>query len=53
MESEQEKRIREFWESLTPESLENLLKEITEAPIFIDSEKVSKARKTRKKKELF
>ena len=27
MESEQEKKIREFWESLTPESLEKLLKE--------------------------
>jgi hypothetical protein len=53
VESEQEKKIREFWESLTPESLENLLKEITEAPIFTDSEKASKPRKTRRKKELF
>ena len=52
MESEQEKKIREFWESLTPESLEKLLKEITEAPIFTDSKKVSKPRKTRRKKEL-
>ena len=52
MESEQEKKIREFWESLTPESLEKLLKEITEAPIFTDPEKVSKPRRTRRKKEL-
>ena len=52
MESEQEKKIREFWESLTPESLEKLLKEITEAPIFTDPEEVSKPRITRRKKEL-
>lgn len=49
MESEQEKKIREFWESLTPESLDDLLKEITKAPIFPDSEKVSKPRRTRRR----
>jgi hypothetical protein len=49
MESEQEKQIREFWESLTPESLDDLLKEITEAPIFPDSKKTSKPRRTRKR----
>jgi len=50
VESEQEKSIREFWESLTPESLEKLLKEITEAPIFTDSGEVSMTRRTRKRK---
>jgi hypothetical protein len=49
MESQQEKKIREFWESLTPESLDDLLKEISEAPIFPDTGKVSKPRRTRKR----
>ena len=51
MESEQEKKIREFWESLTPESLDELLKEIAETPIpFIDYEPTPKPRKTRMKR---
>jgi hypothetical protein len=50
MESEQEKKIREFRESLTPESLNDLLKQITEAPIFTDPEEVSMTRRTRKRK---
>ena len=53
MESDSEKEtrvIREFWESLTPESLDKLLKEIAETPIpFIDYEPIPKARRTRKK----
>jgi len=50
MESEWEKEIRELLESFTLESLDELLKEITEAPIFTDWEKVSKPRRTRRKK---
>lgn len=53
MESDTEKEtrvIREFWESLTPKSLDELLKEIAETPIpFIDYEPIPKARRTRKK----
>jgi len=54
MESDSEKEtrvIREFWESLTPESLDELLKEIAETPIpFIDYEPTPKPRKTRMKR---
>jgi hypothetical protein len=49
MESIWEKEIRELLESLALESLDDLLKEIAEAPIpFIDYEPTPKARKTRK-----
>ena len=49
MESIWEKEIRELLDSLARESLDDLLKEITEAPIpFIDYEPTPKARKTRK-----
>ncbi len=51
MESEWEKEIRELLDSLTREPLEDLLKEITEAPIpFIDYEPTPKPRKTRIKR---
>ena len=50
MESVWEKEIRELLDSLTRESLDDLLKEITEAPIFTDPEEVSKPRRTRKRK---
>lgn len=53
MESEWEKEIRELLESFTLESLDELLKEITEAPIFTDWEKVSKPLRTRRKKKAF
>ena len=53
MESEWEKEIRELLDSLTRESLDDLLKEITEAPIFTDSGEVSKPRRTRRKKKAF
>lgn len=50
MESEWEKEIRELLDSLAREPLEDLLKEITEAPIpFIDYEPTPKPRKTRTK----
>ena len=50
MESEWEKEIRELLDSLMRENLEDLLKEITEAPLpFIDYEPTPKARKTRKR----
>jgi len=49
MESKWEKELRELLDSLTLESLDDLLKEITEAPIpFIDYEPTPMARKTRK-----
>ena len=49
MESIWEKEIRELLDSLARESLDDLLKEITEAPIpFIDYEPSPMARKTRK-----
>ena len=52
MESENEREtraIREFWESLTPESLDELLKEITrKSNTFLDFENLSMPRKTRK-----
>lgn len=49
MESVWEKEIRELLDSLARESLDDLLKEITEAPIpFIDYEPSPMARKTRK-----
>ena len=49
MESEWEREIRELLDSIAREPLEDLLKEITEAPIpFIDYEPTPKARKTRK-----
>jgi len=49
MESVWEKEIIELLDSLARESLDDLLKEITEAPIpFIDYEPTPKARKTRK-----
>ena len=49
MESIWEKEIRELLDSLALESLDDLLKEIAEAPIpFIDYEPTPKARKTRK-----
>ena len=51
MESVWEKEIRELLDSLALESLDDLLKEITEAPIpFIDYEPTPKARKTRIKR---
>jgi hypothetical protein len=50
MESLWEKEIRELLDSLTRESLDDLLKEITEAPIFTDPEEVSMTRRTRKRK---
>ena len=50
MESEWEKEIRELLDSLGREPLDELLKEIAEAPIpFIDYEPIPKARGTRKK----
>jgi hypothetical protein len=49
MESVWEKEIRELLDSITSESLDDLLKKITEAPIFTDSAEVSKPRRTRKK----
>ena len=49
MESVWEKELRELLDSLALESLDDLLKEIAEAPIpFIDYEPTPKARKTRK-----
>lgn len=50
-ESERETRLnREFWESLTPESLDELLKEIArKSKAFLDFEKPSMPRKTRKR----
>ena len=49
MESKWEKELRELLDSLALESLDDLLKEITEAPIpFIDYEPTPKARRTRK-----
>ena len=53
-ESERETReFREFWESLTPESLDELLKEISrKSKAFLDFENVSMPRKTRRKKRL-
>jgi hypothetical protein len=49
MESVWEKEIIELLDSLARESLDDLLKEITEAPIpFIDYEPTPKARKIRK-----
>ncbi len=53
MESVWEKEIRELLDSLTRESLDDLLKEITEVPIFTDPEEVSKPRRTRRKKKVF
>ena len=51
MESKWEKELRELLDSLALESLDDLLKEITEAPIpFIDYEPTPKARKTRIKR---
>jgi hypothetical protein len=50
MESVWEKETRELLDSLTLESLDDLIKEITEAPIFTDSGEVSKPRRTRKRK---
>lgn len=51
MESEWENEIRELLDSLERFSIEDLLKEITEAPIpFIDYEPTPKARRTRKRK---
>jgi len=53
MESEWEKEIRELLDSLERFSIEDLLKEITEAPIpFIDYEPTPKARRTRRKKKV-
>ena len=52
MESEWEKEIRELLDSLERFSIEDLLKEITEAPIiFTDWEDMSKPRRTRKRKK--
>jgi len=52
MESEWEKGLRELLDSLTLEPLDDLLKEIAEAPIpFIDYEPIPKARRTRTKKK--
>ena len=49
MESVWDKELRELLDSFALESLDDLLKEITEAPIpFIDYEPTPKARKTRK-----
>jgi len=50
MESLWEKEIRELLDSLTRESLDDLIKEIAEAPIFTDPEEVSMTRRTRKRK---
>ena len=51
MESVWEKELRELLDSFALESLDDLLKEITEAPIpFIDYEPTPKARKTRIKR---
>ena len=50
MESEWETEIRELLDSLAREPLDELLKEIAEAPIpFIDYEPIPKARRTRRK----
>jgi hypothetical protein len=50
MESEWEKEIRELLDSLMSENLDDLLKEIAEAPLpFIDYEPIPKARRTRRK----
>jgi hypothetical protein len=55
MESDSEKEtrvIREFWESLTPESLDELLREITrKSDALLDFEKPSMPRKTRKRNQ--
>jgi hypothetical protein len=50
MESVWEKEIRELLDSLESESLDDLLKKLTEAPIYTDPEEVSKPRRTRKRK---
>ena len=54
MESESERKTRlnrEFWESLTPEYLDELLEEIArKSEAFLDSGNLSMPRKTRKKK---
>jgi len=52
-ESERETRvIREFLQSLTPESLDELLKEITrKSDALLDFEKPSMPRKTRKRNQ--
>ena len=51
MESEWETEIRELLDSLAREPLDELLKEIAEAPIpFIDYEPIPKARRTRTKR---
>jgi hypothetical protein len=51
MESEWEKEIRELLDSLERFSIENLMKEIMEAPLpFIDYEPTPKPRRTRKKR---
>lgn len=53
MESEWEKEIRELLDSLERFSIEDLMKEIMEAPLpFIDYEPTPKARRTRKKRVL-
>ena len=50
MESEWEKELRELLDSLMSENLDELLKEIMEAPLpFIDYEPIPKARRTRRK----
>ena len=50
MESEWETEIRELLDSLAREPLDELLKEIAEAPIpFIDYEPIPKARRSRRK----
>jgi hypothetical protein len=51
MESEWEREIRELLDSLERFSIEDLMKEIMEAPLpFIDYEPTPKARRTRKKR---
>jgi len=52
--SEKEARFnREFWESLTPEYLDELLKELArKSDAFLSFGKPSMPRKTRKKKRL-
>jgi hypothetical protein len=51
MESEWEKEIRELLDALERFSIEDLIKEIIEAPLpFIDYEPTPKPRRTRKKK---
>jgi len=54
MESEEEKENRlawEFWESITPENLDKLLKELArKSDIFLNPVRPSMPRKTRKKK---